>query len=229
MELVEREEEILRILNRLKNMDFVLVGGYAVSSLTMHRFSVDCDLVVSRSLDRIKSILKKEGYEPQIKKEGFDSLYGGRFENYIKKINKTSVTVDLLINSLVSRGTNASWGFDYIKKHSVIAETGTPHIKCAIPEKELLVAMKIHSGRRADIRDIIMLREGCDLDKVLSHLKRGDMKLLRDKINRILETLDDEKLTDSLKGVFRLERDVERDIKRAKTLISRLKKLLPQQ
>lgn len=54
MELIEREREILRILDKLKNTDFILVGGYAVSSLTIHRLSVDCDLVVSKSLDKIR-------------------------------------------------------------------------------------------------------------------------------------------------------------------------------
>lgn len=227
MELVEREREILRILDRLKNTDFILVGGYAVSSLTMHRFSVDCDLVISKSLGRIKSILKEEGYMLQIKREGFDAIYGGRFESHAKKINETSVSVDLLINSLVSRGTNASWSFDYIKRHSVTSEIGTPPIKCAVPERELLIAMKIHSGRRTDIRDIIMLREGCNLEKVMEHLKRGDMQLLKDKINHIIEALHDKKLIDSLKGVFRLEHDVERDIEKAKADMAKLNKLLP--
>ena len=223
MELIEREREILGILDKVKDTDFILVGGYAVSSLTIHRFSVDCDLVVAKSLNKIKSILRKEGYSPQIKKEGFDEFYGGRFENFIKKINNSSVTVDLLINSLVSRGTNASWSFDYIKKHSVISGVGTPPVRCNIPERELLSAMKIHSGRKADIRDVIMLREGCDLEKVLSHLRRGDMGLLKNKINNILETFNDEKLVDSLKGVFSMQHDVERDIKKAEKFISELK------
>jgi len=58
MELIEREREILRILDKLKNTDFILVGGYAVSSLTIHRLSVDCDLVVSKSLDKIRRAIR---------------------------------------------------------------------------------------------------------------------------------------------------------------------------
>ncbi len=229
MELIEREREILRILERISGTNFILVGGYAVSSLAMHRFSVDCDLVVSKDLARIKNILKEEGYAPQYKKEGFDALYGGRFENYAKKINSTSVFVDLLINSLVSRGTNASWSFEYIKKHSIASKIGAPPVTCAVPEKELLVAMKIHSGRKADIRDIIMLASGCDLEKVVKHIKRGDEKLLLDKIDSILNSLGDEKMIDSLKGVFRLERDVERDIRNSKKFMESIRKeILPQ-
>ncbi len=226
MELAERENEILNILRKIKDTDFILVGGYAVSSLTLHRFSVDCDLVVSKSLNEIKTLLKQEGYTFHTKKEGFDALYGGRFENYIKQINKTSVTVDLLINALVSRDTNASWSYDYIKEHSVESRIGTPPVMCIVPEKELLIAMKLHAGRKADIRDMIMLVEGCDLDKTLKHLKRGDMQLLKDKMNRTLEVLDDPKLIDSLKGSFRLQRTVEKDISRAKTFLAKIQSQL---
>jgi len=52
MELVNRENEILRTLDSLveKEMDFVVVGGYAVSGgLGKHRFSVDCDIVISKA------------------------------------------------------------------------------------------------------------------------------------------------------------------------------------
>lgn len=228
MELIERESEILRILGRLKATSFIVVGGYAVSSLTVHRFSVDCDIVVSAALGKITSILKEEGYTLQTKKEGFDVLYGGRFERYVKKINKTSVSVDVLVNSLVSRGTDASWSFDYIRKHSVISEIGTPPVRFIVPERELLVAMKIHSGRGTDIRDIIMLREGCDKEKVVGHLARGNTQLLRERIQRLLDTLGDEKLVDSLKGVFRLKRDVEMDIEKTRIFATRIEKLLPQ-
>jgi len=226
MELAEREAEIIRILRRLMHEDFVLVGGYAVSSLAGHRFSVDCDLAVPSHADGIKTLLRQEGYSLHKAAEHFDSAYGGRFESHAKKINSASVTVDLLIGSLASRSTGASWGFDYIKKHSVTSYVGSPAVRCRIPERELLAAMKIHSGRDADIRDIVMLIERCDLEKVAAHAKRGDMKLLDGKMAGILDALEDERLTDSLKGVFRLERDVNMDIKRAKSAMLKIKSLL---
>jgi len=204
-------------------MEFILVGGYAVSSLTTHRFSVDCDLVVSKSpksLRAIKALLKQEGYTSLTKRKDFDAVYGGEFENYIKKINKLHVSVDLMINALVSRDTNASWSYEYIKKHSIKAGIGA--VTCNVPEKELLVAMKIHAGRKADIRDVIMLREGCDPDKTLEHLKRGDIELLKAKLDAILKAFDDEKLIDSLKGAFRLKQSVEKDIGAAKKFMEKI-------
>ena len=223
MELVERENEITNVLRKIENMDFILVGGYAVSSLTTHRFSIDCDLVVSKSpksLHAIKALLKQEGYIFGVRKTGFDKVYAGEFENYIKKINKLHVSVGLMIDALVLRDTNASWSYEYIKKHSIKAGIGA--VTFNVPEKELLVAMKIHAGRKADIRDVIMLREGCDPDKTLEHLKRGDIELLKAKLNAILKALDDERLVDSLKGAFRLKQSVEKDINTTKKFLEKI-------
>ena len=51
MEFVKRENEIMLTLNRFveEELDFVVVGGYAVSGLGAHRFSVDCDVVIPKS------------------------------------------------------------------------------------------------------------------------------------------------------------------------------------
>ncbi len=59
MELIERENEIIGVMEKIKDLDVILVGGYAVSSLTVHRHSVDCEFVVSKSAGEIKAILKK--------------------------------------------------------------------------------------------------------------------------------------------------------------------------
>ena len=52
MAFVERENEILKIIQGLVDADleFIVVGGYAVSSLARHRFSVDCDIVIPKEL-----------------------------------------------------------------------------------------------------------------------------------------------------------------------------------
>jgi len=51
MDLVARENEILRLLNIVSKsgIDLIVVGGYAVSAHAKHRFSVDCDLVAKAS------------------------------------------------------------------------------------------------------------------------------------------------------------------------------------
>jgi hypothetical protein len=204
MEFVNRENEVLRTLNRLveEELDFVVVGGYAVSGLGKHRFSVDCDVVISkREMDKTEAVLKKHGFELDVEKAGFDEAYSGMFVRYKKKVGGLPVTFDLLVGSLVCRNTGASWSFEYIKKHSVEAAiTGIEtYASCRVPEKELMIAFKIHL-------------ENSDLSKVVTHLKRGNAEALKTQISHIMEMLNDPRLVDSLKGVFTLTIDVKKQI-----------------
>jgi hypothetical protein len=221
MKLVERENEILRTIRRLKeeNLDFIVVGGYAVSALARHRFSVDCDLVVPREhKTKFEEVLKGDGFAKHVQKAGFDVAYGGEFISYVKKVNDLPVTVDLLVGSLVCRATDASWSFDYIRKSSIaaIVRGYGVSVECRIPERELLIAFKLHSGRRADVRDFVLLREGADRGKVLKHLKRGDQQRLKGQIAAVLRALEDKNLVDSLKGVFTIDAAVVKLIDNAK-------------
>ena len=103
MEFVNRENEILRTLDSLleEQIDFVVVGGYAVSGLGKHRFSVDCDIVISKTeLGETESALNRCGYEREVKMAGFDDTYAGEFVRYRKKVSGLPVTFDLLVGSL---------------------------------------------------------------------------------------------------------------------------------
>jgi len=224
MGFVERENEILKTIKSMveARLDFIVVGGYAVSALARHRFSVDCDIVISKNrLENFESTLEREGFERHVERTGFDEMYAGEFVSYKKEVAGLPVTVDLLVNSLVCRATEASWSCDYIKKHSVDANIPglEASVRCRIPEKELLIAFKVHSGRRADVRDIVMLRENADLEEALGHLRRGNIEALKDQITRIIAALDDKNLVDSLKGVFTLTVDIERQIESARKFI----------
>ncbi|HVP16769.1 MAG TPA: hypothetical protein VMT42_05325 [candidate division Zixibacteria bacterium] len=217
MEFIERENEILRTIKSLVDakLDFVVVGGYAVSALARHRFSVDCDIVVPKKhVGGFERVLEKEGFRKHIERAGFDEIYAGEFVSYKKEVGRLPVTIDLLVGSLVCRATQAAWSFEYVKKHSMTVNiAGTEFsISSRIPQKELLIAFKIHSARRADVRDVIMLREGADLERVVNHLKRGNIEALRGQIKTIIAALEDRNLVDSLKGVFTLSADVKRQI-----------------
>lgn len=133
-----------------------------------------------------------------------------------------------LLGVFVCRTTGGAWSFEYIRKHSVktvIAGIETL-VDCRVPEKELMIAFKIHSARRTDVRDIIMMMENSDLDKVLTHLRRGDAETLKNQINNINEMLSDEKLVDSLKGVSTLTVDARKQIEGTRKNIEALLKRL---
>ena len=217
MKFIKRETDILKALKTLveTKLDFVVVGGFAVSGLTRHRFSVDCDVVVARrELEKLERILEREGFTKHAERAGFDEVYGGEFTSYNKEVEELPVTFDLLVGSLVCRATGAAWSFDYIKKHSIQANIAgiETSVTCRVPEKELLIALKIHSARKADIRDVVMLRERADFEKVLKHLRKGREEALRNQIIRVIQALKDPRLVDSLKGVFTLSIDVTKQI-----------------
>lgn len=224
MAFVERENEILKIIQGLVDADlkFIVVGGYAVSSLARHRFSVDCDIVIPKEqLNEFEKFLNEQEYKKHIERSGFDENYAGEFVSYERRVLDLPVTFDLLVNSLVCRATGASWSYEYIQEHSI--EVNIPGIEASvrsrIPEKELLIAFKIHSGRRADVRDVIMLVENADAEKVLIHIKRGDIEELKNQLGKANDALVDKNLSDSLKGVFTLTVDVEKQITNSKKFI----------
>ncbi|MBI5881026.1 hypothetical protein HZB90_02755 [archaeon] len=78
-----REKEIFETLKRIKNHDFVVVGGYSVNAYTLPRFSTDCDIVVKDESEskKIGPELLKAGYaeEPESKAE---TPYHGEFKRY---------------------------------------------------------------------------------------------------------------------------------------------------
>lgn len=215
MKFVERENEIINIIKKLSDFNMIVVGGYAVSARAKHRFSVDCDIVISKdNLDKIIELLDNEGFEKSITKDNLDNEYGGEFIRHIKKIDDLPVSVDILVNSLVCRTTNASWSFDYILKNSdkIIIAGIESSAECLVPNKELLLAFKIHSARKTDLRDIIMLKDA-DWSIVKNHLNRGDLDVLKKQIENMIKELDDKNLVDSLKGTFRLNENVDKIIK----------------
>ena len=69
-ELIKKENDIFEILQKFidTNLEFILVGGYAVSAFK-HRFSVDVDIVVkSEDLSDFENILKKQSFKKTITK-----------------------------------------------------------------------------------------------------------------------------------------------------------------
>jgi len=228
MKFIERENEILATIRSFwdAGLEFVVVGGYAVSGLARHRFSVDLDVVIKKEyVDTFTQILEEQGFEKHIEHTGFDDVYKGEFVSYVKRIYGLLVTVDLLVGSLVCRATAASWNYGYIKRNTMETDvTGIElSVRCRVPRRELLIAFKIHSGRRADVRDIVVLMEQADIEKIGTHLKRGSLEQLQAQIDRMIEMLRDTRLVDSLKGVFSISHDVTKQIERAYRVLEELK------
>ena len=69
------------------------------------------------------------------------------------------------------------------------------------PERELLIAMKFHSGRLSDIRDIVALMP-CNKEKLKQYLLKGDIEKLKKCMKKQASFLDKPQFNDSFKGIF---------------------------
>ncbi len=199
--LITKENAIFNILQRFVDakLDFIVVGGYAVSAYK-HRFSVDADIVIqSKDLEKFESILKKDKFLSVIEKELEDAC-ASKFMRY----EKDSASVDILIDALASRSTNASFSYkllaDDASKMKIIGIE--KEVNALVPSKEMLIVMKIHSGRLTDFRDIAALAKNIDTDKIRKFLFIGDLAVIRANLDKLKKVVKDKNFVDSFKGVF---------------------------
>jgi hypothetical protein len=118
-----------------------------------------------------------------------------------------------MVDALGCRQTEAEWSYRYLAENAVTKElrTGRP-ITAQIPERELLFAVKLHSGRKADSRDLVVLAKDADYDRIATHLHRGNLEKLASRIDTVLDRLTSDGFEDAFKGVFEQQTVPEGDI-----------------
>jgi hypothetical protein len=223
-ELVERENEIMDMLGKLSraNLEFVVVGGYGVSAYR-HRFSIDADIVIrNEDAGKFENMLREAGYR-KIMSRILDNTYSSEFARYEK--SQPKVNIDLLIGGIGVRQTGASFRFDFI-----FGDSGTRRIEGSekmaeahVPRKEILIMLKLHSGRLTDLRDVAALCFGLDFEFIKKHLFRGDVKILKENMKRLESLLEKPEFRDSFKGVF-----MEKEYRISVPEIKKLAKLGPE-
>lgn len=219
-ELIKKENDIFDILQKFINakLDFIVVGGYAVSAFK-HRFSVDADIVIqSKDLDKFEAIVKKEDFKKTSEKK-LENIYSSRFLRY----EKDTASVDLMIDAVSARATGASFSYKLLLDNS--AENKIigieKEISARVPVKEMMIVMKIHSGRLTDFRDIAALAKDTDLEEIRKLVFIGDLNALNTHLKKIATVVKDKNFVDSFKGVF-VEKKFDVDIKQVEQ-ISKLK------
>jgi len=200
-ELIKKENEIFDILQKFidANLDFIVVGGYAVSAFK-HRFSIDADIVFqSGDLEKFEGILKKENFKKTREKE-LENVYSSRFIRYEKDL----VSVDLLIDAVAARATRACFSYNLLADNSTKKKIIgiEKEIFVRVPTKELIIAMKVHSGRLTDFRDIAALAKGTNLAEIEKFSFIGDLKVLNENLKKLATVVKDKNFVDSFKGVF---------------------------
>ena len=225
MSLPERQSELVDTHRAIQaeELPHVLVGGWAVSAFQT-RFTTDVDMVVpATALEVYDGLLEDLGYSKE-----FDSdvanVYEGRIVRYEKPVGDNAVEFDALVGALRCRQTDAEWSYRYLESHSVVESLEVADdLTARIPEPALLFALKLHSGRLADARDLVVVGSQAELDRIERHVDRGDPDALVGQIERVLETLEGDGFEDSFKGVFRQEELPETDIS---TLVAFLQRQL---
>jgi hypothetical protein len=204
-----REKEIFETLKKIKDYNFVLIGGYAVTSHTLPRFSVDCDIVL-KNREELKDIgvkLAELGY----KKEEIDKTklpYKGNFERYEKILaNNFKVSIDILIGDVSDRQTGISfsgeWVFENSEIRTIKGKTITEELKLRVANPDALAVMKISSCRINDIRDVFMLALHIK-DKKWVKEEISKKYNFNDRFLKLKEKINSKQFKDGLQGVFGL-------------------------
>ena len=217
--LIQRENAIFNVLNTFvnENVYFIVIGGYAVSAYK-HRFSVDADIIIRQEdQNKFEEILKKLKFSKVIEKD-LDHIYTNKFMRY-KNEDDFPVNIDLLIDGIGSRTTDASYHFKEIEKHSQKRKIIgiEKQVIALVPDKEILIVLKLHSGRLTDFRDIAALSRDIDIALIKKIIWRGKKEIVKKNIKKILSLLDKKEFIDSFKGIF-IEKKYDIDIQSIKKL-----------
>jgi hypothetical protein len=157
MSLPERQSELVDTHRAVQDADlpYVLVGGWAVSAFQT-RFTTDIDTVIpGTALDDYISLLTDRGYEKQFEKD-VSNEYEGRMIQYTKPVGDHAVKFEALVDAMRCRQTDAEWSYRYLHEYSTTESLDVADdLDGRIPEPALLFAMKLHSGRNADTRDLV--------------------------------------------------------------------------
>ncbi|EMA23246.1 MULTISPECIES: hypothetical protein [Haloarcula] len=207
MSLPERQSELVDTHRAVRDAElpYVLVGGWAVSAFQT-RFTTDIDTVIpDTALDEYDSLLRDLGYEKQFEKD-VSNEYDGRMVQYTKQVGDNEVKFEALVDAMGCRQTDAEWSYRYLHEHSTVESLDVAEdLDGRIPEPALLFAMKLHSGRKADTRDLVVISTRAEFDRIERHVHRGDPKKLDGQIEIVLDRLQQDGFKDSFKGVFRQE------------------------
>ncbi|MFP8958902.1 nucleotidyltransferase domain-containing protein [Natrialbaceae archaeon A-CW3] len=206
MSFADRSKALIELLEALSDnsLEYVLVGGYAVSSFNT-RFSTDLDVVVApEEKGEFIEFLETHGFE-QTESHEKSRIYDCEVLEYEKRLSEYQpIGFDLLVNGLGCRQTGAQWSFAYLSQNCTdrTVSDGSTSTTARVVDGSVLVAAKLHSGRETDLRDVVAITPEIDLNAVTPHLHRGDEDALRAQLERGLDILESEELKHGFRSDF---------------------------
>jgi hypothetical protein len=227
-----RENEILRTLEAVypKGDRFTLIGGYAVDAYSpLPRYSVDCDMVIPKiELEALGGVLRELGYADG-GAQWRDELSGLETRKFVKAVGAESVSVDMLIDGIRCRQTEAVWTEREVRGSSKdMRVVGVSRaVLSRVASRELLIAMKLHSGRGTDLRDVVMISESADWDFVARWTGRGANDKVAAQLHRAVDEMTKSDFEGQLKAGFSSKKSEKRRIDATLNAINRLSKNMP--
>jgi hypothetical protein len=230
--LTARETEIIRVIRVLSEATdgFVVIGGYAVNAHGQHRFSEDCNLATSRdNIPVIDTSLLGEGYELQ--RAEVRPPLGVTIRGYRKTIGGEPASIELYVNTVVSTATRGTWTYKFIQDNSVeaIITGARDSAPSRVAQRNLLVAMKLHTGRSEDFGDVVMLSDRVDWKTVARCAACGSKEKLLGQIGSAMEEISFAKFASELKAMFAMRTDPSILIKKANLGLNSLRTLVAEQ
>ncbi|MFB6360183.1 MAG: hypothetical protein ABEH59_02565 [Halobacteriales archaeon] len=224
----ERQEELIETHRAIQEAElpYILIGGWAVSAF-QPRLTMDVDMVIpSSALDEYERVLDGLGFEKELDPD-VSNIYDGRMIQFEKQVGENSIAFDALVAAVRCRQTDAKWSYEYLEKHSVRKPLKiAPGLESRIPEPALLFALKLHSGRRADARDLVVIGSSVDWENIERHVHRGDLGQLRGNIDQVLAEIQKDQFRDSFHGVFRQDELDESDVDNLESFLDELREAL---
>lgn len=215
----DRSKALINVLEDLHASDirFVLVGGYAISQYET-RFSTDLDLVITpEQYSKVGEFLEDHEFERQDQLEvpPEETIYDREIELFERAAGLVHpVGVDVLVNGLGCRQTEAEWSFDYLYEHSSeqTISGGARSTAARAVDGEVLVAAKLHSARPTDLADVLAAVPEIDFDTVSQHLHRGDETERNEQLEKARDFIAEGGLDHRFKSQFGASSASEEDI-----------------
>lgn len=202
-----RESEVFATLKRLDGPRFVVIGGYAASSYTLPRFSVDCDIVIQHEVDlkEFGEIFLELGYE---RSSATKNRQQENFARYEKRIGGPfKVSFDVFMGEVFDRQTEVSISSEWIFKNSEImslkGKTITEAIRAMVIKVDALFVMKMISCRATDIRDLFMLALSIK-DKAWIKREVESRCSFNERFDKLKAKITSREFRDGLQGVYGL-------------------------
>ena len=202
-----RESEVFATLKSLNGLRFVVIGGYAASSYTLPRFSVDCDIVIQHKADlkEFEKVFLELGYERSSATKNRQQENFVRYEKIIGGPFK--VSFDVFMSEVFDRQTGVSISSEWIFKNSEImslkGKTITEELRALVIKADALFVMKMISCRATDMRDLFMLALSVK-DKAWIKQEVESRCSFNERFDKLKAKITSKEFRDGLQGVYGL-------------------------